>query len=444
VPKIAGVCIAVAALALASASVQGRAQQPPAPGAQAPNLSRDERRIAAWVDAHTEEAIGFLERTVNVNSGTLNLAGVREVARLYQPEFEALGFTARWIPMPDSVHRAGHLFAERAGTRGKRVLFIGHLDTVYEADSPFQRFVREGDRATGPGTNDMKGGNAVILYALKALAAAGALDGTRIIVAFTGDEESVGRPHAVSRRDLVEAAQRSDVSLEYETAVRDSAVEYGTVARRGATGWRLETTGRTAHTSGIFSRGAGSGAIFEAARILHRFHEELREQYVTFSAGVIVGGTEAQLENGRGTAEGKGNVVPRTVLVNGDLRTLYPDQEQRLRDRMRAIVAEHLPQTGATIVFQDGYPPMAPTPGNQRLFEMLNVVTRDMGLPPMQVLPPEQRGASDASFAAPYTDVLSGLGAYGGSAHAPGEWIDLASFALQIKRTAVLLYRLTR
>ncbi len=415
-----------------------------APAARAQALAPQEARIAAWVDAHTEEAIGFLERTVNVNSGTLNLAGVREVARLYQPEFEALGFAARWIPMPDSVHRAGHLFAERAGSRGKRVLFIGHLDTVYEADSPFQRFVREGDRATGPGTNDMKGGNAVILYALKALAAAGALDGTRIIVAFTGDEESVGRPHAVSRRDLIEAAQRSDVSLEYETAVRDSAVEYGTVARRGATGWRLEATGRTAHTSGIFSRGAGSGAIFEAARILHRFHEELREQYVTFSAGVIVGGTEAQLENGRGTAEGKSNVVPRTVLVIGDLRTLYPDQEQRLRDRMRAIVAEHLPQTGATIVFQDGYPPMAPTPGNQRLFEQLNAVTRDLGLPPMQVLPPEQRGASDASFAAPYTDVLSGLGAYGGSAHAPGEWIDLASFALQIKRTAILLYRLTR
>jgi len=415
-----------------------------APVARAQALAPQEARIAAWVDAHTEEAIGFLERTVNVNSGTLNPAGVREVARLYQPEFEALGFAARWIPMPDSVRRAGHLFAERTGTHGKRVLFIGHLDTVYEADSPFQRFVREGDRATGPGTNDMKGGNAVILYALKALAAAGALDGTRIIVAFTGDEESVGRPHAVSRRDLIEAAQRSDVSLEYETAVRDSAVEYGTVARRGATGWRLEATGRTAHTSGIFSPGAGSGAIFEAARILHRFHEELREQYVTFSAGVIVGGTEAQLENGRGTAEGKGNVVPRTVLVNGDLRTLYPDQEQRLRDRMRAIVAEHLPQTGATIVFQDGYPPMAPTPGNQRLFEQLNAVTRDLGLPPMQVLPPEQRGASDASFAAPYTDVLSGLGAYGDSAHAPGEWIDLASFSRQIKRTAILLYRLTR
>ena len=415
----------------------------PRPGlAQA--LAPAERRIAAWVDAHTAEAIGVLQRTVDVNSGTLNLAGVRDAARLYEPEFAALGFTVRWIPMPDSLHRAGHFVAEHAGTRGKRVLFIGHLDTVYEADSPFQRFVREGDRAVGPGTNDMKGGNLIILYAIKALAATGALDGTRIVVFFTGDEEAAGRPLSVSRRDLIEAAHRSDVSLEYEAAVRDSAAEFATIARRSSTGWRLETTGITAHTSGIFAPDVGSGAIFEAARILHRFHDELRERYVTYSAGVIVGGTTARLENDRGTAEGKTNVVPHTALVEGDLRTLFADQEQRVRERMRAIVADHLPGTSATITFDDGYHNMAPTDGNRRLFEQLNRVTLDLGQPAMRILPPEERGASDASFVAPYTDALSGLGAYGGESHAPGEWIDLASLPLQVKRTAILLYRLTR
>lgn len=412
--------------------------------ARAQALAPAERRLAAWVDAHTEEATGFLQRTVDVNSGTLNVAGVRAVGRLYEPEFAALGFAVRWIPMPDSLHRAGHLVAERAGTHGKRVLFIGHLDTVYEADSPFQRFARQGDRAVGPGTNDMKGGNLIILYALKALGAAGALDGTRVIVFFTGDEEAAGRPLAVSRRDLIEAARRSDVSLEYEAAVRDSAGEFATIARRSSSGWRLETTGITAHTSGIFAPDVGSGAVYEAARILHRFHDELREPYVTYSAGVIVGGTHAQLENDRGTAEGKTNVVPRTTLVEGDLRTLYADQEQRVREKMRAIVADHLPHTSATIAFDDGYPNMAPTEGNRRLFEQLNRVTLDLGQPAMRILPPEERGASDASFAAPYTDALSGLGAYGGSSHAPGEWIDLASLPLQIKRTAILLYRLTR
>ncbi|MGD0484131.1 MAG: M20/M25/M40 family metallo-hydrolase, partial [Gemmatimonadales bacterium] len=333
-------CVAALLLCIAAAAPSaGRAQ----------GLAPAERRMAAWVDAHTEEAIGLLQRTVDVNSGTLHLAGVRDVARLYEPEFAALGFTVRWIPLPDSLHRAGHLVAERAGTHGKRVLFIGHLDTVYEADSPFQRFVRQGDRAVGPGTNDMKGGNLIILYALKALAAAGALDGTRIIVFFTGDEEAAGRPLSVSRRDLIEAAHRSDVSLEFEAAVRDSGGEFATIARRSSTGWRLETTGITAHTSGIFAPDVGSGAIYEAARILHRFHDELREPYVTYSAGVIVGGTQAVLENDRGTAEGKTNVVPRSTLVEGDLRTLYADQEQRVRDKMRAIVADHLPRTSATI-----------------------------------------------------------------------------------------------
>jgi len=414
------------------------------PGAHAQALAPQERRIAAWVDAHTEEAIAFLERSVDINSGSLNLAGVRAVADLYAPELTALGFETRWIPMPDSVRRAGHLVAERRGARGRCVLLIGHLDTVYEPESPFQRFERQGDRAVGPGVNDMKGGNTVILWALKALQSVGALEGAHIIVAFTGDEESVGRPHEVSRRDLIDAARRCRVSLEFETAVRDSAAEYATIARRSATGWRLAITGRRAHTSGVFSPEVGAGAVFETSRILHRFYNELREQYVTFSPGLIVGGTEAEITADRGTAEGKSNVVPRSVLVAGDLRTLSPEQEQRLRDRMRAIVAENLPQTSATITFAEGYPPMAPTEGNRRLFEVLNRVTTDMGLPPMRILPPEQRGASDASFAAPYTDVLSGMGVYGESSHAPGESVDLATFARQVTRTAILVYRLTR
>jgi len=431
---------------VAANAPQARATAPRAavPSAQAPALSAQERRIAAWVDGHVEEAIGFLERSVNVNSGSLNLAGVRAMADLYAPELAALGFETRWIPMPDSMRRAGHLLAERGGTRGRCVLLVGHLDTVFEPDGPFQRFERQGSRAVGPGVNDMKGGNTVILWALKALQSVGALDGAHVIVAFTGDEESVGRPHEVSRRDLVDAARRCQVSLEFETAVRDSIVEYATIARRSATGWRLAVTGRTAHTSGVFSPGVGAGAVFEASRILHRFYEELREQYVTFSSGLIVGGTEAEIAADRGTAEGKSNVVPRTVLATGDLRTLSPEQEQRVRDRMRAIVAENLPRTSATIAFTDGYPPMAPTEGNRRLFEMLDRVTVDMGLPPMQVLPPDQRGASDAAFVAPYTDVLSGMGVYGESAHAPGESMDLATFGRQITRTAILVYRLTR
>ena len=71
---------------------------------------------------------------------------------------------------------------------------IGHLDTVFEENSPFQKFVKQDSIAFGPGANDMKGGNVIVLYALKSLYELGLLENKHIIVAFTGDEESTGKP----------------------------------------------------------------------------------------------------------------------------------------------------------------------------------------------------------------------------------------------------------
>lgn len=416
--------------------------------AAAQQLSPQEQAIVRYVDAHAGDAVGFLERIVNINSGTLNPEGVREVGRHFIPPLDSLGFDVDWITLPESLRRAGHLFAYRTGTQGRRVLLIGHLDTVFEKDDAFQRFVREGRFATGPGVNDMKGGDVVILYALKALHAAGALDNTTITVALTGDEESAGRPLSISRHHLVEAGKNSDVSLEFETGSRDSLGEYATIARRSSSGWTLTVRGRTGHSSGVFSEGAGSGAIFEAARILNAFHEELRgEPNLTFNPGVIVGGTDVRYdaERSAGTAFGKTNVIAQTAIVTGDIRTLTDEQLERTRERMRSIVARGLPRTEAEITFgQDYYPSMPPTPGNQALLDLLNTVNRDMGAPRMLAFDPGRRGAADVSFVAPFTDALAGLGANGSGAHGPNERIDLESLPLQIKRAALLIYRLTR
>jgi glutamate carboxypeptidase len=421
------------------------AAAPSVAGAQ--RLSPQEQRIVQYVDAHADEAVSFLERIVNVNSGTLNAEGVRQVGRAFQAPLDSLGFDARWIDLPDSLGRAGHLFAYRQGTHGRKVLLIGHLDTVFERDDAFQRFVRQGRYASGPGVNDMKGGDVVILYALKALQAAGALEGTTITVAFTGDEEAPGRPLEIARRDLIQAGRASDVALEFETGARDSSTEYATVARRSASGWTLTVRGRTAHSSGVFSEGAGSGAIFEASRILNAFHEELRgEQYLTFNPGVIVGGTDVRWDasESRGTAFGKTNVVAQTAIVTGDIRTITDEQLRRTHERMQAIVARHLPQTQAEIVFHEGYPSMPPTEGNHALLALLNTVNRDLGTPPMEALDPGRRGAADVSFVAPYVDALAGLGANGTGSHGPSERIDLETLPLQVKRAALLIYRLTR
>jgi glutamate carboxypeptidase len=415
--------------------------------AAAQRLSPQEQRIAAYVDAHTEDAIALLERTVNVNSGTMNPDGVREVGRIFRQELDAIGFRTRWVELPPEMGRAGHLFAETTPRRGKRVLLIGHLDTVFERDHPFQRFTRSGSTATGPGVNDIKGGNVVIVYALRALHAAGALDGAGVIVAMTGDEEDAGRPLDAARRDLVEAARRSDVALEFETGSRDAQGEYAVTARRGTSAWTLRVHARPGHSSGIFGAEAGSGAIFEAARILHAFHTELRgEPNLTFNPGMIVGGTDARLddEGTRGTASGKDNVIADTAVVTGDVRTLSPEQLRGARERMEAIVARSHPHARAEITFADGYPGMPPTPGNQALLERLNEINRDLGLAPQRAFDPGRRGAADVSFVAPYVDALAGMGVHGSGAHSDRESVDLATLPTQIKRAALLIYRLTR
>jgi glutamate carboxypeptidase len=421
---------------------------PPLAWAADSGLSPEERRIVAWIDDHAEEAVEHLARVVDINSGTLNLAGVRAVHDAIAPAFAGIGFDVRWEALPPEMNRAGHFHAERRGSRGKSVLMIGHLDTVFEPDHPFQRFTRDGATGHGPGAVDMKGGNTAILFALRALASVGALADTTVTVILTGDEERPGSPLAATRASLIEAAKRSDVALGFEASVRDGEQHYAVVARRGASDWRLEISGAQGHSSRVFSEEYGSGAIFEAARILDAFHEELRgEPYLTFNAGVILGGTDVTFDGatGKGSAYGKNNVIPQAAVVTGGIRTLSAEQLTRTRDRMRAIVAAGHPQTGAAISFTEGYPPMPPTDGNLGLLNRLNEVNRDLGVPEMTAFDPGRRGAADISFAAPHVDAaLAGLGAFGSGSHSPNETVELDLLPLVTKRTALLVYRLTR
>jgi glutamate carboxypeptidase len=405
-----------------------------------------EQAIVTAVEAQADELVAQLETLVNLNSGTMNHAGVREVGAFFERELTALGFATRWVEMPAEIERAGHLFAERAGDRGPTILLIGHLDTVFEPDSPFQRFRREGEIAHGPGTEDMKGGNLVILHAVRALAAVGALEGTRLIVALTGDEEEPGAPLEISRSDLIEAGQRSDIALGFEAGVRD--IHTGTIARRGSSGWKLAVTATPAHSSQIFDERYGAGAIFEAARILGAFYGQLRgERYLTFNPGVILGGTSVDYddEGKRGTAFGKTNVIAETAVVDGDLRTISTEQLERARETMRRIAALSLPGTQAEIAFADGYPAMPPTAANEALLSQLDQVNRDLGFGGIEALDPGLRGAADVSFVAADVDAaLDGLGPVGWDDHTASERIDLSTLPVVVQRVAVLLYRLTR
>jgi glutamate carboxypeptidase len=415
--------------------------------AQSPSmLTRDEQAIVKYIDAHNGDALGLLERVVNINSGTQNFAGVRQVGALFAAELEALGFKTRWVDGA-AFKRAGHLIAEHPG-KGRRFLLIGHLDTVFEPDSPFQKFERIGEtQAKGPGIIDMKGGDVIIVQALKALKAAGALDAMAVTVVMTGDEESAGDPQELARRPLVEAANGVDVAIGFEDGAGDPKT--AVIGRRGTTAWTLNVTGKPAHSSQIFRSDIGYGAVFEAARILNAFREQLAgEAHLTFNPALVVAGTQVQFDvtQARGTAFGKDNVIPEHAIVNGDVRALSLQQFASARERMEAIVrSSSLPQTRAEITFDEGYPPLAPTDGNRKLLSLYDQASRDVGAGAVSAVDPDRAGAADVSFVAEQVPmILDGVGLMGDGGHTVNETADLTTLPSQTKRAALLLYRLSR
>ena len=407
--------------------------------------SAAERTMIATVDAEQARTLALLERAVNQNSGTRNLAGVKAVHDIFAPEFAALGFTVRWVPQ-DAVGRAGHLIATHGGKPGrKRLLLIGHLDTVFEPDSGFLKFERvDADHARGPGVADDKGGDVTMIAALRAMQKAGTLKDANIEIVLTGDEEEAGLPLEAARADLVAAGKRADAALDFEGLARDGGRDMGSVARRSAGNWTVTVSAKSGHSSGVFSEFAGDGAVYALARILTAFRAELPEPNLTFNAGLIAGGATASLgaDEARAEATGKTNIIPAAAVARGDLRALSPDQIARAETKMRAIVARDYPGAKAELKFDNKYPPMAPTAGNRALLARLNAVNATLGLAQMGELDPLKRGAGDISFVAADVDSLVGLGPASEGDHTPRETVDIPSIWKQAKRAALLMSRL--
>jgi len=417
----------------------------PASNVSAAITSKAERKIVTAVDRHTPAALELLRRTVDVNSGTMNPDGVREVGRMFGAEFEALGFKTHWADGA-GWGRAGHLIATRKGNgRALRVLLIGHLDTVFEKDSPFQRCEPVSDStARGPGICDMKGGNVIMLLALRALKEAGALDRLSVTAVLTGDEEKPGAPIEQARADLIAAAREADVAIGFEDG--DGSPRRAVVSRRGNSGWVLRVWGTPAHSSQVFRPDIGGGAVYEAARILVGFRDSLTiEPYLTVNPGAVVGGTTITFdpEASRGTAFGKTNVIAESTLVTGDLRTLSLEQRENAKAIMRRVVEASPPHVGATITFSDGYPPLAPSDGNRKLLAIYDRASRDLGVGPVEAVDPARAGAADVSFTEGHVDMaIDGIGMRGDFGHTVRETADLRWLPWQAKRAALVLARL--
>lgn len=403
-----------------------------------------ENSIIDHVETEMKNAEALLEKVVNINSGTMNFPGVKAVGKHFITELDALGFHTKWID-GSKFGRAGHLFASK-GNKGIRILLIGHLDTVFASDSNFNRYEVLGDnKVKGPGITDMKGGDVVIIYALKALQSAGALKDLSVQIVMTGDEEKRGSPHSIANKVLINAAKWADVAIGFEDG--DGNPKTGVVARRGSVGWTLDVVGKPAHSSQIFRDDIGYGAVLETARILNSFRETLSViPNLTFNPGVIVGGTDVELDKGtaRGTAFGKSNVIARSVKVSGGIRALSPEQLASAKKTMHRIVADNLSQTSATLSFSEGYPPMAPRESNFELLALYNQISLDLGYGEVKAVDPRLAGAADISFAANHVSMsIDGLGLMGDGGHTDNEIADMDTFAMQIKRAAILMYRLS-
>jgi len=412
--------------------------------ARSQNLSNTEQLILKDLEADMKTTMQLLKESVNINSGTFNINGVKKVGELYAAELKALGFTVEWITLPDSLKRAGHLVGYRKGKKGKKLFLIGHLDTVFEPDMPANPFTMLNDStATGQGVNDMKGGDVLVIAVLKALHKQRLLDDVSITVYFTGDEENAGHPRDISRGDFIERAKQHDVALAFEGA---NGLNIVATARRGSSEWKLEVEAKQGHSSGVFGNG-GYGSIYEASRIINEFRQKLsKEKYLTFNPGLFIGGSEVNYDHAaqKGHVSGKTNIIsPKTVVI-GDLRFLSETQKTKARESMRKIVSRSLDNSLATISFKDGIPSMPPTKGNEALVKVVSDVSVALGYGKVKAGDPGSRGAGDISYVAEYLDCLDGLGASGRGAHAPGETINLNEYPKLIKRAAILIYRLTQ
>jgi glutamate carboxypeptidase len=367
-----------------------------------------------------------LEAIVNIDSGTNLPQGVNQVGAYLSERFQTLGFATRFARQ--EIY-GDHLIATRQGKNpnGPRILCIGHMDTVFSegevARRPFARSERVGEHiVTGPGVLDMKSGILIGIYALRLLQVAGEENYQSVTFLCNSDEE-IGSPS--SQPLIKELAHQHDAVLVFEPGRQTHFV---VSARKGCGHYKLEVWGRAAH-AGVEPQ-LGRNAILELAGQVQKLHA-LNDTIpgVTVSVGIIRGGERI-------------NVIPDYAYCELDVRVADQAGIRAVEQAMQEITHQPL-LDGTRIALSGGIfsQPFERNAQNAPLIELVKAAGRELGLDIQDV---GTGGASDANTSSwAGTPTLDGLGAGGGLAHRPDEYVELDHLPERIALVMGLIKRIS-
>ena len=384
------------------------------------------------IDRRMEEAIPLLREWVQINSGSFNRAGLDEMGRRVSALFrEWTGVEAarvetepveilrddgriERVKLGDVLHLAWH------PERKRRLLLIGHLDTVFAPDDPFQD-VRELDeeRWNGPGVADMKGGILVMALALAAFAESPFSDAVGWDVVLNGDEE-IGSP--ASAPLLPDFARRAQLGLVFEPAL-DARRMAG--ARKGSANIHYRITGRSAHAGRAFAQ--GRNALVAAADLALRLDAlNGKRAEVTVNPAVLHAGEAL-------------NRVPATAVLRVNIRVPDADSQAWVDGQLAMIEQAVAAREGIAVTRLGGFhrPPKPAAPPLQALFALVREAGRSLGIA-LEFVP--TGGCCDGNnlWAAGLPNVDT-LGVVGGGIHSDAEWIHLPSLATRAKLALLII-----
>ncbi|WP_138263916.1 M20 family metallopeptidase [[Clostridium] hylemonae] len=375
--------------------------------------------ITKYIDSSRSDMILLLEKLVNTDSGSYTTAGVEKVAGFISEILVPLKFDVQMLP---GGKYAPHLLACRKGNGTKKIMFLGHMDTVFDEGTARKRpFCIKGDRAYGPGVCDMQAGIVCLLYALKALEEAGFTDYGELKILFNSDEE---RGSETSEKYIIEECQKSDMVLVMEPGMPD---DYVVIERQGGGIFNLDIVGKPAHAGACPLDGIH--AIDEAAHKILAFHG-LTDLSLgrSVSVGVINGGTRS-------------NIIPEHVFMEIDLRARSHQDGLELMEKMQKIAdTSYVPGTKSTLKKVMYRPPIEKTPGNAALYRTLTAAARKLGITVSETY---CGGGSDGNYtSAEGIPTIDSLGPVGSLEHTDGEYMLIETLFSRCKLTALFIAEL--